>query len=211
MARQMRKTNQHEHARLLYRGDATGNRLVDLVISHPQTQAVDDFRVLICYADTGGGHKSAADALRCAIEELAARQPGERKVEASVEIVVGETNFLNAFFVGLYNYLLRNHKNWMKYYIAFIETFKPDQSPIGYLFCKPFMKTLFARVKPSVVISVHPMANHYLYLGRRDAATIVLFDPNRRLTKVTAPAPFNYVTQYFYDANNNLIADIIKY
>jgi UDP-N-acetylglucosamine:LPS N-acetylglucosamine transferase len=102
--------------------------------------------------------------------------------------VIGETNVLNASFVGLYNQLLRYHQNWMKYYISFIETFKPDQSPIGYLFCKPFMKSLFARVKPSVVVSVHPMVNHYLYLGRGDAGlastakmVIVLTDPNANL------------------------------
>jgi processive 1,2-diacylglycerol beta-glucosyltransferase len=146
---------------------------------------MDDFRVLICYADTGGGHKSAADAIRSAVQELAAQEPTGRKVEVFVETVVGETNILNAFFVRLYNHLLRSHQDWMKYYIGFIETFKPDQSPIGYLFCKPFLKTLFATVKPSVVVSVHPMVNHYLFLGRRDAGLagkvkmiIVLTDPN---------------------------------
>jgi len=149
---------------------------------------MDVFRILVCYADTGGGHKSAADAVRLAIEELAAQRPGARKVEVYVETVIGETNVLNAFFVGFYNYLLRFHESWMKYYIGFIETFKPDQSTIGYLFCKPFMKTLYARVMPSVVVSVHPMVNHYLFLGRRDAGlsattkmVIVLTDPNASL------------------------------
>lgn len=149
---------------------------------------MDDYRVLICYAATGGGHKSAADAVRYAIEELAAKQPQERKVEVIVETVVGETNALNSFFVGLYNQLLRHHQGLMKYYIWFIETFKPDQSRIGYFFCKSYLSTLFAKVKPSVVVSVHPMVNHYLHRARADAGLsgkakliVVLTDPNASL------------------------------
>ncbi len=34
--------------------------------------------------------------------------------------------------------------------------------------------------------------------------TILVFDPGRRLTQTTAPAPFNYVTKYGYDLNDNL-------
>jgi processive 1,2-diacylglycerol beta-glucosyltransferase len=147
-----------------------------------------DFRIFICYSDTGGGHKTAAEAVRTAIEELVAKQPRANKVEVIVETVVEQSNPLNTFFVFLYNYLLREHQDWMKYYINFIEVVKPNQRLLGYLGCKSFLRSLFARVKPSVVVSVHPMVNHYMALARKDAGmvdttklVVVLTDPNSNL------------------------------
>jgi len=149
---------------------------------------MSDFRIFICYSDTGGGHKSAADAVRHAIEEIVAKNPRTHKVKVFVETVVEQTNPVNAFFVGLYNYLLRYHQDWMKYYTGFIETVKPNQRLIGYLGCKAYLQTVYARVKPSVVVSVHPMVNHYMALGRKDAGmvtttklVVVLTDPNSQL------------------------------
>jgi UDP-N-acetylglucosamine:LPS N-acetylglucosamine transferase len=149
---------------------------------------MSDFRVFICYSDTGGGHKSAADAIRHAIEEIVAKTPRTHKVRVFVETVVEQTNPVNAFFVGLYNYLLRYHQDWMKYYTGFIETVKPNQRLIGYLGCKSYLQTVYTRVKPSVVVSVHPMVNHYMALARKDAGmvsttklVVVLTDPNSQL------------------------------
>ncbi|MBS1990561.1 MAG: hypothetical protein JSS83_08595 [Cyanobacteria bacterium SZAS LIN-3] len=149
-------------------------------------------RILICYADTGGGHQTAAEAVRDALEELDARDkidnPECAKTTIFVETVVEETNAVNALFVGFYNYLLRHHQDWMKYYTAFIETFKPNETYFGYLMCKPYLQTVYERMKPSVVVSVHPMVNHYMDRARYDAGrqkttklVIVLTDPNGNL------------------------------
>jgi len=150
-----------------------------------------EHRILICYADTGGGHKSAAIAVRTAIEELsnsAQENESGKKVTIFVETVVQETNAVNAFFVGLYNYLLRYHQDWMKYYTGFIETFKPNETYLGYLMCRSYLQTVYDRIQPSVVVSVHPMVNHYMDRARRDAGLIdttklvvVLTDPNSNL------------------------------
>jgi UDP-N-acetylglucosamine:LPS N-acetylglucosamine transferase len=149
---------------------------------------MDDFRIFICYSDTGGGHRSAADAVRVALEELIAKSPRANKVEIMVETVVEKSNRLNTFFVDLYNFLLRNRQDWMKYYIQFIEVCKPNQRLIGYLGCKDFLRKLYARTRPSVVVSVHPMVNHYMAMARRDAGmekttklVVVLTDPNGNL------------------------------
>ena len=149
---------------------------------------MDDFRIFICYSETGGGHRSAAYAVRTAIEELVAKNPPARKVVVVVETVVEQSNPANTFFVALYNYLLRYHQDWMKYYIGFIETVKPNQRLLGYLGCKSFLQKIYARVKPSVVVSVHPMVNHYMALARKDAGmhettklVVVLTDPNSNL------------------------------
>jgi len=145
-------------------------------------------RILICYADTGGGHKTAAHAVRDAIEELAAENYPGSIIEVTVESVVEETNALNTLFVRLYNFLLRYHQDWMKYYTAFIEAFKPNDSRLGYLFCKPFLEKLYSRIEPDIIVSVHPMVNHYLALARKDAGrtartnlVVVLTDPNSHL------------------------------
>ena len=147
--------------------------------------------MLICYANTGGGHKTAANAVCTALKELAAKQKPPLAIEIAVETVVEETNQINAKFVQLYNYLLRDHPEWMKYYTGFIETFKPNENIIAYYFCRKFLAQVYARVRPHVVISVHPMVNHYMALALKDATAngvvqgtkflVVLTDPNANL------------------------------
>jgi processive 1,2-diacylglycerol beta-glucosyltransferase len=146
------------------------------------------FRILICYANTGGGHKTAADAICQALKEICARQNQTDHVEIFVETVVEETNAVNAKFVQLYNYLLRHKPEWMKYYTGFIETFKPNENYLAYYFCRKYLAKVYKRVQPDVVVSVHPMVNHYMALARRDAGRlekteliVVLTDPNANL------------------------------
>lgn len=142
-------------------------------------------RIFICYSDTGGGHKYAAEAVKKAIEELV---PGSQGVEVIVQTVIQKTNLLNYLYVELYNYLLRNHQNWMKYYYWFIEATKPNQTLLGYKLCGTYPQDTMVRVQPSIVVSVHPMVNHYVARGLKDAGLasktkfiIVVTDPSGRL------------------------------
>ncbi len=144
--------------------------------------------VLICFADTGGGHRAAATATKHALENLVAHTLLSKQLQVKVESVIAKTNYLNNFFFLLYNYLLREHTNWMKYYIGFIEAVKPNQRQIGYFFCKSFLTKLIKKTHPSVVVSVHPMINHYLAntlkdLGLADQTKliVVVTDPNANL------------------------------
>jgi processive 1,2-diacylglycerol beta-glucosyltransferase len=144
-----------------------------------------EYRVFVCYADTGGGHKYAAEAVKTAIKELVEKDPDSPPVEVIIESVVRKTNFLNHLFVELYNYLLRHHQNWMKYYFWFIELIKPNQTMLGYKACQKYLNSLLARVKPSIIVSVHPMVNHYMALALKDAGIadktkliVVLTDPS---------------------------------
>ena len=145
-------------------------------------------RILVCYANTGGGHKTAADAVCEALKERAAQICPDISVEIFNETVVEETNALNHKFVQLYNYILRHKPQWMKYYTAFIEAFKPNQNVIAYSLCRKYLTTLYARVQPDVVVSVHPMVNHYMAMARKDTGrtektklVVVLTDPNGNL------------------------------
>ncbi len=147
-----------------------------------QVNKLDACRIFICYAATGGGHKYAAEAVRMAIEELVQHSQG---VEVTVETVIQKTNILNYLFVELYNYLLRNHQSWMKYYYWFIELVKPNQTRLGYMLCGSYPKDMMVRVQPSILVSVHPMVNHYLALAIKEANlavktkfVIVVTDPS---------------------------------
>jgi UDP-N-acetylglucosamine:LPS N-acetylglucosamine transferase len=148
----------------------------------------NEYRVFVCYADTGGGHKYAAEAIKTAIKELVEKDQDMPPVNVIIESVVRKTNFLNNLFVELYNYLLRHHQDWMKYYFWFIELIKPNQTMLGYKACEKYLHTVLARVRPSIIVSVHPMVNHYMALALQDAGIadrtkliIVLTDPNGTL------------------------------
>ena len=143
---------------------------------------LSDCRILICYENTGGGHKHAAEGIRMALKELAQDSP---TLEVIVEAMIKNTNRLNYLFVELYNYLLRHHQNWVKYYCWLIELLKPNQTLLGYKLSGTYLRNMLLRVQPSIVVSVHPMANHYLALAMKDTVlagktklVIVVTDPN---------------------------------
>lgn len=143
---------------------------------------LNDCRIFICYADTGGGHKYAAEAVRMAIKELV---QDSQPVEVIVETVIRKTNVLNYLFVELYNYLLRYHQNWMKHYHWFIELLQPNETLLGYKLCGSYPKDMMVRVQPSIIVSVHPMVNHYIAFAMKDAGlagktkfVIVVTDPS---------------------------------
>lgn len=149
---------------------------------------LSDCRIFMCYSDTGGGHKYAAEAVRMALDELMQKDLTLPRTEVIVESVVKKSNALNYLFIQLYNYLLRHHQNWMKYYIWCIELVKPNQSMLGYRLLGTYIKDMLARVQPSLVVSVHPMVNHYMALALKDAGLagqtkfiIVVTDPNGSL------------------------------
>jgi UDP-N-acetylglucosamine:LPS N-acetylglucosamine transferase len=91
-------------------------------------------------------------------------------------------------YVAFYNYLLRHHQTWMKYYYRIIELLRPDDTEIGYRLAFGYASKLLVAVDPSIVVSVHPMVNEYLSrilkeidLPGRPKFIIVVTDPNARL------------------------------
>ncbi|MBK9205296.1 MAG: hypothetical protein IPL73_23290 [Candidatus Obscuribacter sp.] len=145
-------------------------------------------KILICVSNTGGGHHSAANALKAAIEELTAKQHAANPYQVVIADVIEHTNPIHTFFVFLYNFLLRHKQSWMKYYIALIEQFKPDNSSIGYWLASGAVKRLLVKTDPALVVSVHPMTNHYLAramqavnLTHKPDLMVVVVDPNANL------------------------------
>ena len=145
-------------------------------------------KVIVCYANTGGGHKQAAEAVRDALIEVHNLSEQTGPLEVITQGALQSDNFINSMFLDFYNYLLRDHQQWMKHYYTFIEWLKPNESRLAYKMCGSYAKDMWTRLQPAVVVSVHPMLNHYTYLGLADAGlagktklVVVVTDPNAGL------------------------------
>lgn len=128
-------------------------------------------------------------ALRSAIDELAASGHFRGSPFAIVIAdVVENSHFIHKLFVSFYNYLLRYRQGWMKYYYGLIQLFKPDNSAAGYWLARGYVTQLLRSVNPAIVVSIHPMANHYLAralnevkLPNQPKLIEVVLDPNAEL------------------------------
>jgi UDP-N-acetylglucosamine:LPS N-acetylglucosamine transferase len=144
--------------------------------------------ICIVFSDTGGGHRSAVQALSAAIREVAADDPNHRIVQITSDNIVEHTNPINKHFVQLYNYLLRHHQPLMKYYYDWLHVLKPSESNLAYGLSKAHLCNWFRQQAPSVVVSMHPMTNHYMARALRDIGVkehtklvTVITDPNADL------------------------------
>lgn len=152
-----------------------------------------EYKIWIFFSHTGGGHKSAAEAIQAALTELgASKQLGDR-LQLHMDAIAERSHPVNRFFVDLYNFLLRHKQSWMKYYYDFLTAIKPNDSELGYRLIKPLLRELVTKEAPTVIVSVHPMLNHYLARNRRELGLTktvrlieVVTDPNQQLWKAWA-------------------------
>jgi UDP-N-acetylglucosamine:LPS N-acetylglucosamine transferase len=141
-------------------------------------------RICVFFSDTGGGHRSAAEAVEQALLDMLNQvEPDSPSAEIIVDNGVEKSHPLNRYFVQLYNYLLRHNQSLMKYYYWFIEKTKPNDSEYGYQCTKPYLLRLFDEGEVDMIVSVHPMSNHYLARaikdsGRKIKLITVVTDPN---------------------------------
>src|SRR5579885_2107251 len=142
-------------------------------------------KICLYFSDTGGGHRSAAEAIASGIREVVDKFPEPLKPELIVDNIVEKSHPINRFFVELYNYLLRHHQSRMKYYHWFVQSMKPNDH---YWIVAPYARRVIGSIKPSVIVSVHPMSNHALanvlkdlgWAGKVKLITVVT-DPNSNL------------------------------
>ncbi len=120
-------------------------------------------KFLIITSDTGGGHASAASAIADGLKRFST--PG-----CLVNIVraIEESHLLAQKCAEFYNYLLRNHQHWMKYYYWAIERFRPNESNFFYRMTSRYAGQLFEKYCPQVIVSVHPMTQHFFARAMRD-------------------------------------------
>ena len=113
-------------------------------------------KILIISSDTGGGHRSAAAAIVAGVQKFLDSESYAIRVVRAVE----ESHHLSAKLVGLYNWILQNRQHWMKYYYWFINRFRPETLEFFHKRCIGYVRGLFERWCPHVVVSVHPLTQH---------------------------------------------------
>jgi UDP-N-acetylglucosamine:LPS N-acetylglucosamine transferase len=113
-------------------------------------------KILIISSDTGGGHKSAAAAIVAGVQRFVEGDSYAVRVVRAVE----ESHHLSAKLVAGYNWVLRNRQHWMKYLYWFVNRFRPETREFFHRRSIGFVRDLFERWCPHVVVSVHPLTQH---------------------------------------------------
>lgn len=136
-------------------------------------------KFLIITSDTGGGHTSAATAIADGLKRFAAPN-----CLVNVARAIEDSHMLAQKLADFYNYLLRHHQHLVKYYYRAIERFRPNESNLLYRMTSRYLCHLFEKYCPQVVVSVHPMVQHFLARVIRELG---LLDRIPLVTVVTDP------------------------
>ncbi len=113
-------------------------------------------KILIISSDTGGGHRSAAQAL----VEGAKRFWTGKSYAVRVIKAVEESHHITGKLVNGYNWILRNRQHWMKYVYWTMNRFRPETREFVYRRSFGYAKRQFEKWCPHVVVSVHPLTQH---------------------------------------------------
>lgn len=136
-------------------------------------------KILYLFSDTGGGHRSAANAIVRAVEQL---RPGKYEQEM-VDVFASCSGFLN-IFARLYAPVIKySPKLWGRLYY-----WLDDERKIEMLekIARPFIQKELTRMLkekcPDLIVSVHPMVNHLTVKaiklsGRKVPFVLVITDP----------------------------------
>src|SRR5689334_18047797 len=111
-------------------------------------------KLLILSSDTGEGHNSAASAI-----ESGANSAG---FHAQVRKPLEESTKLNRSLANLYNVLLTHRPRWINWYFRFIDGMRPNEREFFYAKLRPFIGRFLDRERPDIILSVHPMLNHFI-------------------------------------------------
>ena len=137
-------------------------------------------KILIISSDTGGGHRSAAAAIVAGIQNFVEGESYAIRVVRAVE----ESAAIAERLVRLYNWLLRNKQHWMKYFYWAINRFRPETREFFHARCIGYVRDLFERWCPHIVVSVHPLTQHIFARVLRE---LKLADRIPLVTVVTDP------------------------
>jgi UDP-N-acetylglucosamine:LPS N-acetylglucosamine transferase len=113
-------------------------------------------KILIISSDTGGGHRSAAAAIVAGVQKFFAGQSYAVRVVRAIE----ESHEVTDRLVRIYNWVLRNKQHWMKYLYWAVNRFRPETRDFFYSRAVGFLRDVFERWCPHVVVSVHPLTQH---------------------------------------------------
>jgi len=129
-------------------------------------------RVLLLISDTGGGHRSAANAIVAALDEVSTGPLGEAlNFEHRIEDVASHCSFPLSQLGPAYSAALRFAPP--VYGALYHATNGKRRFSTVIKFCEPLyrkrLRDLFLSYKPDVIVSVHPLLNHAALRARADA------------------------------------------
>jgi 1,2-diacylglycerol 3-beta-galactosyltransferase len=129
-------------------------------------------RVLLLISDTGGGHRSAANAIGAALDEVTSGPHGEPlHFEHRVEDVASHCSFPLSKLGPAYSAALRFAPPIYGALYHATNGRRRFRSVIR--FCEPLyrerLRDLFLNYRPDVIVSVHPLLNHAALRARADA------------------------------------------
>src|ERR671921_617910 len=113
-------------------------------------------KILIISSDTGGGHRSAAVAIAAGLQRFFKGNSYAVRVVRAIE----ESHSISAKLVNVYNWVLRHRQHWMKYLYWAVNRFRPETREFFYRRSVGYVRDLFERWCPHVVVSVHPLTQH---------------------------------------------------
>lgn len=113
-------------------------------------------KILIISSDTGGGHRSAAAAIVAGVQKFFEGESYAVRVVRAVE----ESHELSAKLVRFYNWMLRNKQHWMKYFYWAMNHVRPETREFFHSRCIGYVREIFERWCPHIVVSVHPLTQH---------------------------------------------------
>jgi 1,2-diacylglycerol 3-beta-galactosyltransferase len=124
-------------------------------------------RALLLISDTGGGHRSAANAIAAALDEIKSPHPFEHRIEDVAAHCAFPLTQLGLGYSMALRYAppvygaLYYATNGRRRYRALVR------------FCEPLyrerLRDLFIGYQPDVIVSVHPLLNHAALRARDDA------------------------------------------
>jgi UDP-N-acetylglucosamine:LPS N-acetylglucosamine transferase len=113
-------------------------------------------KVLIISSDTGGGHRSAAQAIADGLERFWKGESAAVRIVKAVE----ESHHVTEKLVAVYNWLLRHRQSWMKYLYWAVNKIRPETREFFHKRCIGFVRDQFEKWCPHIVVSVHPLTQH---------------------------------------------------
>ncbi|MCA1590000.1 MAG: hypothetical protein LC730_03520 [Acidobacteria bacterium] len=114
-------------------------------------------KILIISSDTGGGHGSAAQAIAFGLQRFWHGESAAVRIVRAVE----ESHHVSEKLVRLYNWILRHKQGWMKYVYWAMNRFRPETREFLYRRYLGSWKGVFEKWCPHVVVSVHPLTQHF--------------------------------------------------
>lgn len=137
-------------------------------------------KILIISSDTGGGHRSAAQAIADGFQKFWKGDSAAVRIVKAVE----DSHHITEKLVWVYNWMLQNKQHWMKYLYWVMNKIRPETREFFHKRCIGYIRSQFDRWCPHIVVSVHPLTQHIL---ARILKELKLADQVPLVTVVTDP------------------------